>query len=378
MSLAVFPSLPGLTYTIVKSPEFNTLDMKAPNAYEVRIAQTINPVWHWTFIFDFLHDFYWGQYVALTELRTLMGFFLQQGGMAGSFLYIDPDDSSVGPALSTVTWQALSMYPLGFGVLDSSNHWQKVTAVTTGISGSSLPSFSTSGGSVTDAGLTWTDQGVYSSSGFPNAPLAQLQSINDGAGNYYSPIQSTMNGIFYEDVTDLNGGIAVYVNGTLASVGSFPGQYSVGGPGLALPSASFMGMYLQWGQFPIWIQSNYPLNFEIIDPAQHIQKATTPGVAGTTIPTFNDSGGTTTDGGVTWTDQGLYTGPPTPITAQFNYYHRVRFESDAQDFEKFVGTGSASGYAPTGQGAGIWTVGGSEAQNGSGTLKLCTARPVPL
>lgn len=382
MSLSIFPTLPGLTYTIVKTPEFNTLDMKGPNGYEVRIAQTINPIWHYVFIFDFLHDFYWGQYVALSELRTLMGFYLQQQGMAGSFLYLDPDDSSVGPALSTSKWQALSIFPLGFGILDVANHWQKVTSITTGLTGSTIPTFNDTGGTTSDAGVTWTDQGLYSSSGFPNAPLAQLQLVSDSAGNWYSPIQSTMNGVFYEDVTDLNGGISVYINGSVASPGTAPNQYEIFGPGLALPTASYMGMYLKWGVIaPAWQASHaYALNAEILDPAGHIQKATTAGTSGTTIPVFNDLGSTTPDGtgSLVWTDQGAYLGPTAPITAAFNYYHRVRFESDSQDFEKFCGTGSASGFAPAGQGAGIYTIGGENAQNGSGTLKLCTARPVAL
>jgi hypothetical protein len=69
--------------------------------------------------------------------------------------------------------------------------------------------------------------------------------------------------------------------------------------------------------------------------------------------------------------------PATPVTAAFNFYFRVRFGSDSQDFEKFLNTGSGVA-PPAGQGGGLWTIGGSEAQNGTGTLKLRTARPVPL
>jgi hypothetical protein len=252
MSLAVFPTLPGLTYTVVKSANFDTLVMRAPNAYEVRIQQTINPTWDFTLIYDFLHDFFWGSYTTVSELRTMMGFFSQMGGQAQSFLFTDPDDYNVGPALV--------------------------------------------GGS-------------------PNTPLAQLSLVTDGAGNWYSPVQRTLNGVFYEDVTDLNGGITVYANGVLQT--GF--NYTLMGPGLALPSASYMGLYLKW----------------------------------LVIPTG-------------------------PITAQFNFYYRVRFASDQQDFEKWAGTGSAAAATIAGQGGGLWTIGGSEAQNGSGTLKLTTARPVPL
>lgn len=256
MSLSVFPTLPGLTFSTVKTPEFNTLEQKAPNGYKVRISQSINPVWHFALVYDFLRDFPNGSFASVSELRTLMDFFNAQSGMGGSFLFTDPDDNYVGPALV---------------------------------------------------------------SGSPNTPLAQLALVNDGAGNYYSPIQRTLGGLFYEDITDLNGAIVVYANGTLASAGTGAGQYTLAGPGLAIPGASYMGMYLQWG-------------------------------AGT---------------------------PPTgPITAEFNFYFRVQFESDTQDFEKFLGVGMAA-VAHAGQGGGYWTIGGSESQQGSGTLKLETARPVP-
>ena len=320
MSLPIFPTLPGFTYTCVKTPSFNTLDMVSPNGYEVRIQQTINPLWTFTLIYDFLHDFFWGGFTIVSELRTLMGFFNQMGGKAGSFLYTDPGDYNVGPALTTAAWLANNSYPVGYGILDTSNHWQKVTAVTTGISGGTIPPFSTTGGSVVDGGVTWTDQGAYTSSGIPNEYLAGLSLVTDGT-NWYSPIQRTLNGVFYEDITDLNGSIAVYANGTLATAGTGAGQYTVAGPGLALPGTSYMGLYLQWG-----------------------------------------------------------TGsPPTgPITAQFDFYFRVKFDSDAQDFEKFLGTGTSAANQIAGQGDGYFTIGGSEAQQGTGTLKLSTARPVPL
>lgn len=377
MSLSVFPVLPGLTYTVLKTPSFNTLVQSAPNDYEVRIQQTINPIWSFTLIYDFLHDFFWGTWTTVSELRTLMGFFNQMGGNAGSFLLTDPDDYSVGPALSTIAWVANNIYPLGYGILDSANHWQKVT--TAGTSGGTIPTFNHSGSTTTDGGVTWTDQGVYSG-GFPNTFLAGLSLVTDGLGNWFSPIQRTLNGVFYEDITDLNGSIAVYLNGALQNPGSPDFSYTIAGPGLATPTQSYMGMYIAWPtNFTTWIASHaYATNAEIIDAAGHIQKATTGGTSGTTIPAFSDSGSTTTDNTVTWTDQGYNPSPSGPVTVQFDFYFRVRFDSDSQDFEKFCGTGSQAAAVIEGQGGGLWTIGGSEAQNGSGTLKLTTARPVPL
>lgn len=256
MTLPVFPTLPGLTLTVVKSPSFSTLIEDAPNGYEVRLPQMTNPVWSWQLIFDFLHDYFWGGFTTVSELRTLMGFFNQNFGSAGSFLFTDPDDCNVGPALV---------------------------------------------------------------GGDPNSPLAELALVDDGDGNYYSPIQRTLDGVVYEDITDLNGAIVVYRNGTLASAGSGAGQYAVMGPGLAIPGASYMGLYLKWG-----------------------------------------SG----------------TPPAAPITAEFNFYFRVRFDKDNQDFEKFLNVGTTGAFV-AGQGGGYWTIGGSESQNGASVLKLRTARPTP-
>jgi hypothetical protein len=231
MSLLVFPALPGMAWPVMKSSEFNTLVQSSPNLMETRIALTRNPKWHWEMTFDVLRDS-----TTFTEYRQLQGLVLAMGGKFGDFLYSDPTDNSVGPALI---------------------------------------------------------------SGDPNT-AAELQVVDDGAGNYYSPIQRNFGGMFYEDITDLNGAIAVYANGTLATVGTGAGQYQVLGPGLALPGSSFLGMYLQWGS-----------------------------------------------------------APSTPVTAQFDFYFRVHFEEDAQDFEQFLST--------------MWTVGGSESTSG-GQLKFCSSR----
>ena len=164
MSLPVFPSLPGLTYTTLKAPKFDTLTESGSNGYEVRLPQYANPVWSWQLIFDFLHDFFWGDFTTVSELRTLMGFFNDQYASASAFLYTDPDDNYVGPALVA---------------------------------------------------------------GVPNVPLAQLALVSDGAGNYYSPVQRTLDGVGYEDITDLNGAISVYLDGTLATAGSGANQYTL-------------------------------------------------------------------------------------------------------------------------------------------------------
>jgi hypothetical protein len=97
-----------------------------------------------------------------------------------------------------------------------------------------------------------------------------------------------------------------------------------------------------------------------LDPSGHIQQITTAGTSGSAAPSWNDSASTTTDGTATWTDQGYNPGPGI-VSAQFAFYFRVRFAEDTQDFEQWAQE--------------LWTIGGANAQQGSGTLKLRTARP---
>lgn len=238
MSLAIFPTVRGLAYPVVKAPGFNTLLQGAPNLLETAIAQTYNPAWEWQLVYEFLFD-----NVAVitagtwTDYATLQGFILARSSRAEEFLFSDPQDHAVGPATL---------------------------------------------------------------SGTPNLQ-AQLQVVNDGAGTYYSPIQRNFGGQFYEDITDLNGSIAVYDNGTLKALGT---DYTIVGPGLALPGYSYMGLVIKWGSAP--------------------------------------------------------TGP---VTAAFNFYFRVRFPSDKQEFTEFMNQ--------------LWTLGGSESSSG-GALILKSSRPVQV
>jgi virginiamycin B lyase len=49
---------------------------------------------------------------------------------------------------------------------------------------------------------------------------------------------------------------------------------------------------------------SYSKSAEITDSAKHIQQVTKAGISGSTVPIWNDSGGNTTDGTVTWKDLG--------------------------------------------------------------------------
>jgi|GEM_PF-1740327 len=244
---AIWPAnIKGLTWTVLKSMDGKTIVQASPGEDTVRIAQTYNPVWTFTLMYEFLFDAWPGSgntqpYAPYTDLRYFMGFILACQGQLNDILFDDPSDDSVGPALS----------------------------------------------------------------GSPPVPntQAELQLVNDGGSPpvYYSPIQRNMGGLFWEDVTDLNPAstIAVYANGVLKNNGT---DYTILGPGVAIPGYSWRGLVIQWAAQP--------------------------------------------------------TGP---ISATFNFYFRVRLKSDTSEFEQWAQQ--------------LWTIGGENARNGTGTLKLVSSRP---
>jgi hypothetical protein len=228
----------------------NTIVQSSATKNTVRIAQTYNPVWTFTLMYEWIMDAFRGAgntmaYAPYTDLKYLMGFLLAAQGQYADILFDDPSDDSVGPPMT------LASPPV------------------------------------------------------PNT-MAQLQLVSDGGSPpvYYSPIQRNMGGLFYEDVTDLNGTIAVYANGVEKTEGT---DYTIIGPGFAIspatpPGYSWMGLVVQWASEP--------------------------------------------------------TGP---ITAAFKFYFRVRLQSDTTDFEQWMQE--------------LWTIGGENAKNGTGTLKLTSSRP---
>jgi uncharacterized protein (TIGR02217 family) len=89
MSLAVFPSLAGLEYPVVRTPIFRTLIQETASGAESRAALQLYPRWQWTLSFNFLRD------DSNNEFRTLLAFFLARKGAFDAFLFEDSDDNNV-------------------------------------------------------------------------------------------------------------------------------------------------------------------------------------------------------------------------------------------------------------------------------------------
>lgn len=90
MSDAVFPTLPGLSWSVFKEPRLNSKVQTAADLSELRLQLASTPVYKVRLTYDVLRD------TALhDELRTLGGFFLARGGKYDSWLFSDPSDSNV-------------------------------------------------------------------------------------------------------------------------------------------------------------------------------------------------------------------------------------------------------------------------------------------
>lgn len=90
MSDAVFPTLPGLSWSVFKEPRFNSKVQVAADMSELRLQLASTPVYKVRLTYDVLRD------TALhDELRTIGGFFMARGGKYDSWLFTDPYDCNV-------------------------------------------------------------------------------------------------------------------------------------------------------------------------------------------------------------------------------------------------------------------------------------------
>lgn len=89
MSALVFPDLPGLAWSLIRTPEFSTATKKSVSGKEQRVAYYSLPIWHYQLTYEFLRA------DATQELQTLQAFFCSMYGSFDTFLYNDKSDNSV-------------------------------------------------------------------------------------------------------------------------------------------------------------------------------------------------------------------------------------------------------------------------------------------
>ncbi len=87
MSNSIFPTLPGLSWDVVKTPRFSTKVQTAVSGRELRAAFYTNPIWRFTLSYEFLRADN-----VNAELQTIVAFFNSRQGSFDSFLYQDTND----------------------------------------------------------------------------------------------------------------------------------------------------------------------------------------------------------------------------------------------------------------------------------------------
>jgi uncharacterized protein (TIGR02217 family) len=168
MSLPVFPSLPGLAWSINRSVERNTIKHDALSGKNVRLANWTYPKYHYELPFNVLRSA-----AAYQEWQMLEGFYNSVNGPAGLWAYDDPNDD-------TVTSQ-------GFGEGDgATTSFQLVRA----FGGQAAPVFLVSGTpSITIDGTPTTAFSVsaYGVVSFETPPPASALLV--WSGSYFMPCQ---------------------------------------------------------------------------------------------------------------------------------------------------------------------------------------------
>jgi len=229
-------------------------------------------------------------------------------------------------------WHPSFSFPAGAVVVDPAGHLQLVTSA--GTSGAAQPAFNDAGGTVTD-GLQWTDQGPPGTWTMGTA-YALSAVILDTAGHVQQVVSAGTSGGSLPSFNDTGSvtpdGTVVWIDRGIKSTWTATTAYalnavildtaghvqqvvSAGTSGTMQPTFNDTGSTTP-DNAVLWTDENvltWQANFSytaaspgttyIVDPASHVQKVTTAGTSGPSQPTFND-GGMTTDNTVTWTDQG--------------------------------------------------------------------------
>lgn len=100
MTTTVLPTIPGLTYPVKRTPQFQTRRSESVSGMTTRVADWSFPRYTWELSYSALRQ---GQLVGTwAEFAQLQGFFEQMLGGFYTFLYQDADDNAVvGQAILT-------------------------------------------------------------------------------------------------------------------------------------------------------------------------------------------------------------------------------------------------------------------------------------
>lgn len=84
----IFPTLPGATWDIVRTPTWKTGYQEALSGKASTLGYQQYPLWEWELHYSVLRD-------VLNEIHQIVGFFNSMRGRYGSFRYLDPTFNTV-------------------------------------------------------------------------------------------------------------------------------------------------------------------------------------------------------------------------------------------------------------------------------------------
>jgi hypothetical protein len=90
---AIYPTLPGLGFSVIKRPKFFNGSAASGSGWQVRIGYASAPLWEIDLTYDVLSDE--SPQMPVNDFQTLVGFFLAQNADLIPFLLLDPDDNNV-------------------------------------------------------------------------------------------------------------------------------------------------------------------------------------------------------------------------------------------------------------------------------------------
>ncbi|MDE1914747.1 MAG: DUF2460 domain-containing protein [Sphingomonadales bacterium] len=93
MTLPVFPTLPGLKWSVTRRPSFASISRSADNLREIFATAQSKCLYEFELTYSFLRN-----KSGYTELQQLLGLFLQLRGDYDIFLFQDPTDFQVAGA----------------------------------------------------------------------------------------------------------------------------------------------------------------------------------------------------------------------------------------------------------------------------------------
>lgn len=91
----LYPTLPGLAYSVIKRPKFFTGIGTSAVGREVRVAYAVNPLWEFDLTYNYLPDVLTASSATASDFKTLIGFYLAHSGAFQGFAFEDPDDHTV-------------------------------------------------------------------------------------------------------------------------------------------------------------------------------------------------------------------------------------------------------------------------------------------